>query len=380
MKTFFALFALGIIATGCTQVGPKFDPYAPAHVGEGVGEVDTLDLTAMPNRMDPRLLESPTTPFTLGPGDRLEIEILDEGADPAETRALVPVGPDGKIYYSLLPGMDVWGLTVTQTKELIEQEFSKFLREKPQIGITVRSVESKKIWVLGRVQAPGVFPMSGATTLLEALSLAGGTQSHSGNLDPNQILPGEEIADLRRAFIVRKGELLPVNFQSLLTQGDISQNIYLQPDDFIYFPAAAAREVYVLGAVNQPRAVPYQEGMTLVGAIANVAGTYKEAYDQQVAIVRGSVSQPQIAIVNYKQIAKGQAKDVALEPGDIIHVPLEPYRHLRRYADLILNTFVTSVAINEGTRSVSRVAAPTGVVIPLGSSITVTPPITVPAR
>lgn len=373
MKSLLALFALAIIATGCkSHLGPTFDPHSSVAVG--TNEIGTLDLTPITNRIDGRLLEAPTKPFTLGPGDRLEIEILDEGADPAASRALVPVGPDGKIYYSLLPGLDVWGLTVTQTKELIEKEFSKFLRERPQIGITVRAVESKKIWVLGRVQAPGVYPMSGATTLLEALSLAGGTQSHSGNIDPAEFIPGEEIADLRRAFIVRKGEMLPVNFYALLKQGDISQNIYLEPDDFIYFPGGASREIYVLGAVNSPRAVPYQDGLTLIGAIANVGGTFKESYDQQLAIVRGTVTEPKIAVVDYKAIVRGAAKDVALEPGDIVYVPLEPYRHLRRYADLILNTFVTSLAINEGTRSVSKIAPPTGVVIPLGSSITVTPP------
>ncbi len=371
MKCVLLLLALGVIATGCQQLGPKFDPHAEAAVEP---ETAALELTSITNKLDSALLQAPTKAFTLGPGDRLEIEILDEGTDPAASRAIIPVGPDGKIYYSILPGLDVWGLTVTQTKELIEKEFSKFLRDKPQIGITVRGVQSQKVWVLGRVQAPGVYPLSGAMTLLEALSLAGGSQTYTGNIDPTQMRPGEEIADLRRAFVVRQGQLLPVNFQRLLKEGDISQNIYLQPDDFIYFPPGGPREVYVMGAVNSPRSIPYQEGLTLVGAIANTAGTFKEAYEQHIAIVRGSLSEPKVAIVNYKEIAKGKAKDVALEPGDIIYVPAEPYRHFRRYADLIMNTFVTSVAVNEGTRAVSKTAPPTGIVIPLGSRITVTPP------
>ena len=56
----------------------------------------------------------------------------------------------------------------------------------------------------------------------------------------------------------------------LLKQGDMSQNIYLQPDDFVYLPAATAREVYVLGAVAQPRAVVWNEGLTVAGAVAIV--------------------------------------------------------------------------------------------------------------
>ena len=50
----------------------------------------------------------------------------------------------------------------------------------------------------------------------------------------------------------------------LLHAGDMSQNIYLQPDDFVYVPSALANEVYVLGAVKTPRAMSYQEGMSLV--------------------------------------------------------------------------------------------------------------------
>src|SRR5688500_14350011 len=207
MKLVLTLAALVLIGTGCQQLGPRFDPHASTEVT--AGGTNTLEMTVVTNQIDPTLLQAPSKPFTLGPGDRLEIEILDEGTDPAATRQVVPVGPDGKIYYSLLPGLDVWGLTVTQTKELIEKEFSKFLRDKPLIGITVRSVLSKKIWVLGRVQAPGVFPMTSSMTLLEGLSLAGGSQSQTGNLDPAQMVPGEEIADLRRAFLVRKGELVP---------------------------------------------------------------------------------------------------------------------------------------------------------------------------
>ena len=79
---------------------------------------------------------------------------------------------------------------------------------------------------------------------------------------------GQEMADLKRSFVVRQGKCLPVSFDKLLIDGDLSQNIYLEPDDFIYFPSAAARDVYVLGAVTEPRMVPYHEGLTVAGAVA----------------------------------------------------------------------------------------------------------------
>jgi len=70
------------------------------------------------------------------------------------------VGRTEKIYFNLLPGIDVWGATLSQTKALIENEFSNYVREKPQVTIVVRGIESKRIWVLGRVQAPGVYAMT----------------------------------------------------------------------------------------------------------------------------------------------------------------------------------------------------------------------------
>jgi len=175
--------------------------------------------------------------------------------------------------------------------------------------------------------------------------------------------------------VLRQGKLLPVDFDRLLRQGDLSQNIYLQPDDFVYLPSAAAREVYVLGAVGQPQAVPYNDELTLVGAIATALGTIKDAYWWDVALVRGSLSQPKVAVVNYKAIVQGKEPDIKLEPQDIVYVPYTPYRYLTKYLDIALQTFVSSMAINAGARAVNKgPIVPAGVFIPVGSRITVQPP------
>jgi protein involved in polysaccharide export with SLBB domain len=137
----------------------------------------------------------------------------------------------------------------------------------------------------------------------------------------------------------------------------------------------------VLGAVTQPKAVPYIEGMTVAAAIAGAYGTVRNAYLSHVAVVRGSLTQPQIAILDYKEIVRGHAPDVVLEPSDIVYVPLSPYRYLRKYADIILNTFVSSVAINAGTAAIVRKpAGAAGVFIPVGSGVTIIPPPAPPIR
>jgi len=67
--------------------------------------------------------------------------------------------------------------------------------------------------------------------------------------------------------------------------------------------------------------------------------------------VRGSLAEPQIAVVDCNAIMKGRAPDVRLEPGDIIFVPNSPYTTIKRYVNLIVNTFVTTIAANEGIRA-----------------------------
>lgn len=367
MKKDFLLTALCVLVlTGCQNPGARMNPYPEPKITAPLA----LQSVKATNQIDPSLLKPSEELFTLGPGDRVEIELLND----LGSRTITTVGPDGKLYFNLLPGVDVWGLTLSQAKEKLEQEFQKFIREKPQISITLRDVVSKRVWLLGRFQVPGVYSMTNSTTLLDAILQAGGPANFSGDKDLSVANNTDDLADLHRSFVIRNGKVLPVDFQRLLKQGDLSQNIYLHADDFVYMPAATSREIYVMGAVSQPRSVAYSEDLTLVGAIANAGGKIQYAYLSHVAIVRGSMTDPKIAIVDYQDIITGRAPDVRLEPRDIVYVPLKPYRILSRYADLIMNTFVSSVAINEGARAVLEdPPATSGILIPFGSTITVAP-------
>ena len=353
------------LVAGCSSTGQLSK--SPPRFANLAGEPVMLSATNAPH---PELLQPSTAPFVLGPGDRVEIELLGT----TNSRAITSVGPDGKIYYYLLPGMDVWGLTLAQTRDLLQKEVGKYVTE-PQVTITLREVASKHVWLLGRLIHPGIYPMAAPMTLLEAIALAGGTANAGDQVSL------QDLADLRHSFVMRQGQALPVDFYRLLRQGDTSQNIYLQPDDFVYVPSALSQQVYVLGAVVAPRAVPYIEGMTLVSAMSATAGaatvdwltpglTYgivPDAYLSHVAIVRGSLSEPQMAVVDYGAIIKGGARDVLLEPGDIIYVPNTPFSTLKRYLNTIVSTFITTVAANQGIAAGGGTYG-VGVSVPVGSS------------
>ena len=348
---------LGLCACKSVPKGERFNARAKETIAKTLAAANVATATNLTsieetNKIRPEWLQSPTNFYTLGPGDRLEIEIMNEPA----SRAMTTVAPDGKIYYYLLPGLDVWGLTLAQARDRIQEELGKVVVS-PQVGIQLRGIDSKRVWLLGRVQKSGVYSMTSPMTVLESLGLAGGTMTTSTSGTT------EDLADLSHAFLIRNGERLPIDFAALVNKGDMSQNIYLQPDDFVYFPSSAARDIYVLGAVRLPKAVQRSQGGTLMGAIAAAGGPVKNAHLSHVAIVRGSLTKPQIAIIDLEDIIKGKATDVLLEPRDIVYVPLSPYRYLSKYADLILTTFVRAVAINEGARAGAGNIAPAGVSI-----------------
>jgi polysaccharide biosynthesis/export protein len=314
--------------------------------------------------LDPALLQPAETAFRLGPGDQLDIEVMGD----LSTRESVTVGPDGKIYYYMLPGVDVWGLTLTEVRARLGDGIRKFIREKPVISVTLRVVTSQRVWVLGRVNSPGIYTLTGPTTLLDAIAQAGGvaTSAMPASLTANadgigSTGNGNDAADLSRSFIIRQGRVLPVDFQQLLRDGSLAQNIYLQPDDFIFLPSVRTPQVHILGAVLQPQSESMSGALTLIQAIALAGGTERDAFLSNVAILRGSLAKPQIAIVAVDAILHGQAPDVRLAAGDIVFVPYTPQRVLTRYVNLILDTFARTVGINAGVRVISGNSVPIGI-------------------
>jgi polysaccharide biosynthesis/export protein len=317
---------------------------------QGIPEPVTADLSVLPEQqLDPALLQPSQAPFRLGPGDEVEIDVMGEAAG----NATVTVGPDGKIYYDILPGIDVWGLTLPEARERIEDGLQRFIREKPVVSLALRKVVSKQIWVLGRLSSPGAYPLGRPMSLLDAVA-------ESGGLGVNTAAGGaySENADLSRSFLVRDGHVIPVDFQRLLREGDLSQNVYLQPDDFIFVPSLRSAQIHVLGAVLHPRSEKMTGSLTLIEAIALAGGTVPDACLPNVAILRGSLAHPEIAIVAVNKVLHGKALDVRLEPGDIVFVPYTPERVLLRYANLILDTFARTVGVNEGAYSVDSNAQP----------------------
>ncbi len=350
--------SLGLLATllaGCESTGPRAEQTPGQVNSQQVAPQSALSAppaVTITNQLDPSLLRPQNSAFVLGPGDQLDIEMTGN----TSSRSTVVVGMDGKIYFSLLPGTDVMGLTLEQARQHLESELGKYILQS-KISLSLRLVGSKHVWLVGRMGRPGIYPLTGPMTLLEALAMAGGTATAPSAISE------VDLSDLRHSFVMRQGRVLPVNFTSLLREGDMSQNIYLQPDDFVFIPSSLSQEVYVLGSVRTPSTVPFSDPMTVISAIAGANGPTDDAYLGHVAIVRGSLSQPQLIEVDYNAVTHGKAPNVLLEPGDIVYVPLSPYRYLTDYVRLIVNTFAQTWSANMGSRAVLGTSV--GVAVPV---------------
>ncbi|MFT4900747.1 MAG: polysaccharide export outer membrane protein [Lentimonas sp.] len=292
-------------------------------------------------------------PYRLGVGDWVDVEI--SGVD--SSRAQTFVMPDGRVYYDLAGGVLADGLTVEMLGATLE---AALLRDysSPSVNVTLREVNSRRAWLLGRLNKPGLYPLSQPTTLLEGISLAGGlfTSRFSGTT--------EELADLGQSFVLRDGKVLPINLKQLIKEGDLSQNIYLEDGDYVYLPSSTSQSVYVLGEVVAPQSIGFKDDISLVSAISKARGPTQDANLEGVLVIRGSLTEPRVAVVDLRAIFSGQATDFKLEPFDVVWVPDRPFKLLERYFWVIVDSAATTIAVREGANAVEG-AGSTSVTIPI---------------
>jgi hypothetical protein len=103
--------------------------------------------------------------YIIGQGDVLEVFVWRN----EQLSRQVTVRPDGKISLPLLQDIQAEGLTVLQLKNEITKRFSEYLTH-PNVTLIVIQITSYKVSVLGRVVRPGVYPITGKTTLVEAIA------------------------------------------------------------------------------------------------------------------------------------------------------------------------------------------------------------------
>jgi polysaccharide export outer membrane protein len=331
----FALLTALALTSGCATNSHHNQLARSLDAQPGFGKVER------PTGIDSALLQLPRHAYRLGPGDVLELEILNRPNTRRETFIL----PDGTLFYDLVEALPVEELTIEELTRKLEAELSRDYAS-PELRVTLRKAQHQRYWVMGQVSNPGVYALQRPTTLLEALASAGGMAISAGNTRV------EELADLGGSLMIRNGEYLPVNFDALVSRGDMRYNLYLQPGDYVYVPSTSGRSVYVMGAVRNPTALRYHQSLTLVEALAAAQGFNPAAHAHQGLIVRGSLHEPRAAVVDFKHVLTGQAPNFHLAPGDIVWVPNKPWNKLEQYVFTVINTAARAIAVNAGIEAI----------------------------
>lgn len=269
-------------------------------------------------------------PYRLGAGDVLSIQLYGL---PETLRPEVTVGPDGTITYLSAIGLNVRGRTISETRIRLEETLLTQYR-RPQVIISPVALVSKSYTVMGMVKRTGIFPMPQPLRLIEAISRAGGTIS--GLFDRRYV----DLADLERSFLLRGGKRVPVNFAKLMLQGDMTQNVPLEPGDYIHIASALANDYYVLGAVRKPGREGFTEGASVMSAIAKRLGFQDGAFREHVLVVRGSMDDPEVFVVNTDAILKGNREDFLLKPKDVVYVSNRPWRKAEDILDNAVSSFL----------------------------------------
>lgn len=163
--------------------------------------------------------------FLLGPEDVLDV-VVWHNQDLSRT---VVIRPDGMVSMPLLGDIQAGGLTANQLAERIASRLKEY-KENPSVAVTVKEVNSYNVYVLGEVIRPGKYQLKSYTTVLQAISLAGGlTPYASKNL--MQVVRNSANGEGRPHEIH-----IPVKYDDIVSGTGSLGNFYLMSGDTIVVP------------------------------------------------------------------------------------------------------------------------------------------------
>lgn len=294
-------------------------------------------------------------------GDILEVSVL--GDEDLLTES-VTVAPDGRIYYMFLEGLIAEGKKVEDLQKEIEDKMTSLFLA-PTVTVIPEFMSGNAFTILGRVRQPGLYPLEQTISLREAIGRAGGlitdleifNSGYLGGVNAGYVQRytgrNQSISNLKNSFLIRNGKRLEIDFEQLVSSADPSHNIMMFPGDYIYIAPNEDRDVYILGGLGTiPQALPFREEMTLMKALSfaggfHLGGPYG-ADLHHVLVIRGELECPSLICVDLWKVLRGGARDVFLQPGDIIYVYDKKFRFGRELVYNALTAFIFAFVNDAG--------------------------------
>lgn len=237
--------------------------------------------------------------YMIGEGDTLTISVW--GVE--QLNFSVKVRPDGII---TVPGLGEVAASGKLPREL-QKELTVKLRDlvkNPIVTVTVSEITNCNVYMFGNGIKSGIYNMERKTTLLQLLCS----------------ISEMNVADLRRAYLLRNGKKIKENFYNLYMKGDVSEDLQIEPNDALFIPLYQDKFVYVLGAVTTPKAIEFREGMSALEVILEAGDFNKFASKNKTFIVR-KVGDTEIVIpIRVKDLLKkaDSKQNLKLQPGDYV--------------------------------------------------------------
>ena len=323
-------FLIGSCVSGPT---PKEEIVSPEKT---ITEIESSQqVKAMNERILMSSLSSKRDPYRdykIGPEDLLEISVFEV----EELNKTVRVSSQGNISLHLLGVLRVKGLTANELeRELRELLAEKYLQD-PHVSIFIKEYRSQRISVMGAVEEPNVFNVTGQRTILDMLAMAGGVRDDASHLlflirppaledeDPEALERAEGPESIERTKHSEGGspKTFVINLEELLIKGDLTLNLPLKHGDVINVPVSG--KVFVGGEVWRPGGfILAGKRMTLSQAIVLAGGVKPQAKGSDTKIFRYSEKGTgrEILSANVYAIQKGQEDDLYVKENDIIIVP-----------------------------------------------------------
>ena len=247
--------------------------------------------------------------YRMNAGDEIEIRVYDH----PDLGMITKIGPDGTVGIAFVGQVRLSGLTISEGADKIRDGIAPYIKN-PVVSITVRSILSETATITGACAKPGVYIISNSTKLADLYALAGASAERLFNgVDV-------DVADLEHSVIVRKGEILPVDFIKAINTGDTLHNIRIRRGDYVFIAQRLEASVTICGEVKNPHKRLFEPGMGLIETLT-AAGWMLDTHWKHVIIIRDGLSHPKLYKVDVDGIVAGKCRNIPLKSGDIVYVP-----------------------------------------------------------
>lgn len=237
--------------------------------------------------------------YILGPGDSVRVQLYGNENGIYEFE----VTRDGILNLPELGPITVAGLSFSEFRQDMNRRVEKMLLG-TQISVTMGQLRNIQVFVLGDVNRPGSYLVSGLSTISGALYRSGGVS---------------RVGSLRNIQLKRSGETVArFDLYEALLNGDTSGDHRLQAGDVIFIPPVGL-QISVDGAVKRPAIYESRRQLSIADAIAMAGGLTPDAYPKGARIERiEGGEERKVLSVN---VGSQEAAAAAVSAGDIIIVP-----------------------------------------------------------